>query len=86
MIIRPVHVNRDFHAFRNLQLLPSGVTTSWGHEGFDGAYLANADDLDSLLPLLDHIDLLEHKMHIEAMARTEREWAEHEKRRAFGRV
>ena len=59
------------------------MTVSWGEGGMVGAHLAKADFLDSLLPLLDDVDLLKHKMRVERQARGEREWAEREKRRAF---
>lgn len=77
-----LRVNRDYDAFRTLELVPT-MTVSWGKGGMVGAHLAKADFLESLLPLLDDVDLLEHKMYVERQARSEREWAEREKRRAF---
>lgn len=80
-----LRVNRDFDAFRKLDLV-SSMTSSRGNSGMVGAHLAKADVLDSFLPLLDDVDLLEHKMHVENLARHERSWAEREKRRAFADV
>ena len=77
-----LQVNRDFEAFRMLELVPS-MTVSWGDGRMVGAHLAKAEFYKSLLPLLDAPDLLKHKMYVERQVRYEREWAEREKRRSF---
>lgn len=72
--------NQQFEDFEALPLQPNGA--SWSGSGVP-VFLAKADYLQSLLPLMDSVDLLEHKHHVEQMVRGERAWAEHYKKRDF---
>jgi hypothetical protein len=74
--------NQRFEDFKELSLMPT-EDVFWG-SGVP-VFLRKADYLQSLLPLLDSVNLLEHKYYIEQLIRSERAMAEDERKRDFMR-
>ena len=72
--------NKDFDRFKLLQVEPS----HWSWTGSQVPVLqSRASYLESLLPLLNTVDLLEHKQHMEQRIRSLRDSIENEKKRDF---
>lgn len=72
--------NRTFEDFEKLPL----ESSFWSYSGSRvSTYQKRIEYLESLLPLLDTVDLLEHKQHIEGYIQWLRDEIENEKKRDF---
>lgn len=72
--------NKDLDKFKLLQIEPN----HWSWSGSQVPVLQNrAEYLESLLPLLNTVELLEHKQYLEQKIRALREHIEEEKKRDF---
>ena len=72
--------NRDFEAFAVLPLEPD----SWSWSGsVVPVFQAEVDFLESLLPMLNSVELLRHKQRVEHIIQSLRDDIEREKRRDF---
>ncbi len=72
--------NSRFDDFKKLQLEPS----MWSYEGSEVPMLGGrVEFLESLLPLLNKVELLQHKQYVERRIRELRERIEHAKKRDF---
>ena len=74
--------NKSFEVFENLTLVSGDVS---GFGSLVPAIQARVEHLESLLPLVNTIDYLKHRQHIEHMIQENRNWIESEKKRDFMR-
>lgn len=74
--------NKSFEVFENLILVNGGVS---GSPSLVPAIQSRVEHLESLLPLVNTVEFLRHRQHIEQMIQENRNWIESEKRRDFMR-
>ena len=72
------HHNTSFEVFEKLMLTSGDIS---GSGSLVPAIQASVEHLESLLPLVNSVDFLKHKQHIEQIIQGNRNWIESEKKR-----